>query len=449
MLGVLHTLIVMLILTLTSCSNDDDYRAPDPKPDTDYDFSFTYGGTTGYVYTLREHTKGANGFPVVIMADGYDKSEVNSGEYDRVVNSAINALQSQKPMTDLIEYLDIYKVVVVSGESGINYTKHNTAFSTYLESKNNTNVRGDSIKVLEFTYRALRQNESRMNNALTIVLLNSAEYAGVTLMHLNTQVEDSIPLGWSMSYIPAYATVSNGDNVFNELVLHEAVGHGIGKLADEYFYNKAPNDEDIADFKYCQKYGWSSNIKYFDDEETGTIDSRYLYKSANFGKYYVQRSIDATVDDKLYPFANDSRYADEEHEWIQGGYTFITLTVPYEEMEYIDENGNKYNVTPYLCKSHFYRSSGISMMGDVVNHTDLKFNVMSRMAIYKRINRVANGAGWKFDYNTFMNFDKPSSNVSNTKRFYTKKPTPYYNKRNVEESNKQKAKPVILRKWQL
>jgi hypothetical protein len=67
------------------------------------------------------------------------------------------------------------------------------------------------------------------------------------------------------------------------------------------------------------------------------------------------------------------------------------------------------------------------------------------MAIYRRINRVANGAGWKFDYNTFMNFDKPTSNTSNTRRFYTKRPTPYYNKRSVEESNKEKAKPVILR----
>ena len=336
--GVLHTLIVMLILALTSCSNDDDYRAPEIIPDTDYDFAFTYDGTRGYVYTVQVHTKGTNGFPVVIMADGYNEKEVNSGEYDKVVNNAVNALKTQKPMTELVDYLDIYKVVAVSEESGINYTKHNTAFSTYLESKKSTNVWGDSVKVKKFTYYALRQSDSRLDNALSIVLLNSSEYAGVTLMQLDTQVEDSIPLGWSLSYIPAYATVSNGDNVFNELILHEAVGHGIGKLADEYFYNKVPNDEEIAEFKRCQKYGWSCNIKYFDDEETGTNDSRYLYVSDNTGKYYVQRSIDAAVDDKLYPFANDSRYADEEHKWIQGGYTFITLTDTYcgEDMDFTD-----------------------------------------------------------------------------------------------------------------
>ena len=448
MLGVLHTLVVMLTLTLTSCSNDDDYRAPGTIPETDYDFSFTLDGTTGYVYTIQEHTKGTNGFPVVIMADGYTQKEITSGEYDKIVNNAVNAMKSLKPMTDLIDYLDIYKVVVTSEESGIDYKKHDTAFKTYLESKNSTNVWGDSVKIKNFTYNALRQNESRLDNALSIVLLNSSDYAGVTLMQLDTHVEDSIPLGWSLSYVPAYATVSNGDNVFNELIQHEAVGHGIGKLADEYYYNDIPTDEEIADFRHCQKYGWSLNIKYFDDEETGAIDSKYLYRADKTLKYYVQKSENPS-DDRLSPFANDSRYADENCKWIQGGFTFITLTNTYcgEDMEFIEEDGSKHMESPNLCKSHFYRSSGISIMGDVVTYVDLKFNILSRMALYRRINRVANGAGWKFDYSAFMNFDKPSSSTSNTKRLYAKKPTPYYNynKRNVEESNKKKAKPVILR----
>ena len=447
MLGVLHTLVVMLILTLSSCSNDDDYRAPGSIPDTNFDYTVTYNGTKGYVYIIQKHTKGTNGFPVVIMADGYNNNEVNSGEYDRVVNNAVNALRSIKPMTDLIEYLDIYKVVVVSEESGIDYKKHNTAFSTYLESKTSTNVLGDSLKIEAFTLETIRQDPSRPNNALTIVLLNSAEYAGVTLMRLDTQVEDSIPQGWSLSYVPAYATVSNGDNVFNELILHEAVGHGIGKLADEYYYNEDPTDKDIADFKQCQKYGWYLNIKYFDEVRTGTIDSRYLISADKTGKYYVQCSVEPS-DDRLMPFVNDSRYADEERKWIQGGFAFIKLLTGKscnQKMEFIDEKGYKHEVIPDSCESHFYRSSGVSMMGDVVTYNDLEFNILSRMAIYRRINRVSNGSGWKFDYNTFMNFDKPSSNVSNTKRFYTKKPTPYYNNRRVVEGEKQLTRPKILK----
>ena len=441
MRGVLPILMMMVMLMLTGCSNDDDYRAP-YSPDTYCDFSFTYNGTKGDVYIVQEHTKGSNGFPVVIMGDGYSQKDIDNGEYKKAVDNAMKALTMQKPMKDLAEYLDIYSVVVVSEESGINYNKHNTAFKTYLESKDNTNVIGDTAKISGFTYESLRRNKERMHNALTIMLLNSADYAGVTLMALDTTVVDTIPQGWSLAYIPVYATVSNGDNVFNELIMHEAVGHGIGKLADEYWYNDTPKQEDISFYKQSRKLGWSTNIKYFDNEETGSWDPSYLYKADNVEKYYILRTQNAE-DDILVPFANDSRYANEEHKWIQGGYTFITLTdTPCgEQYEYTDEKGQKKTVTPNLCKSHFYRSSGVSMMGDVVHYVDLEFNILSRLAIYKRINRVANGAGWKYDYETFVKFDKGESTTKAANTFKMPSTTRY---RIMTGSEKQLTKPKII-----
>ena len=441
MRGVLPILMMMVMLMLTGCSNDDDYRAP-YSPDTSCDFSFTYNGSRGDVYIVQEHTKGSNGFPVVIMGDGYSQKDIDNGEYKKAVDNAIKALTMQKPMKDLAEYLDIYSVVVVSEESGINYNKHNTAFKTYLESKDNTNVMGDTTKISGFTYESLRRNKERMHNALTIMLLNSADYAGVTLMAMDTTVVDTIPQGWSLAYIPAYATVSNGDNVFNELIMHEAVGHGIGKLADEYWYNDTPKQEDISFYKQSRKFGWSTNIKYFDNEETGSWDPSYLYKADNVEKYYILRTQNAE-DDILAPFANDSRYANEEHKWIQGGYTFITLTEARcgEEYVYIDESGNRKIVEPFLCKSHFYRSSGVSMMGDVVHYVDLEFNILSRLAIYKRINRVANGAGWKYDYETFVKFDKGESTTKAANTFKMPSTTRY---RIMTGSEKQLTKPKII-----
>ena len=441
MRGVLHILMMMVMLMLTGCSNDDDYRAP-YSPDTYCDFSFTYNGTRGDVYIVQEHTKGSNGFPVVIMGDGYSQKDIDNGEYKKAVDNAIKALTMQKPMKDLAEYLDIYSVVAVSEESGINYNKHNTAFKTYLESKDNTNVMGDTTKISGFTYESLRRNKERMHNALTIMLLNSADYAGVTLMAMDATVVDTIPQGWSLAYIPAYATVSNGDNVFNELIMHEAVGHGIGKLADEYWYNDTPKQEDISFYKQSRKFGWSTNIKYFDNEETGSWDPSYLYKADNVEKYYILRTQNAE-EDILVPFANDSRYANEEHKWIQGGYTFITLTdTPCgEQYEYTDEKGQKKTVTPNLCKSHFYRSSGVSMMGDVVHYVDLEFNILSRLAIYKRINKVANGAGWKYDYETFVKFDKGESTTKAANTFKMPSTTRY---RIMTGSEKQLTKPKII-----
>ena len=439
--GVLPILVAMLLLTFVSCEKDNDYRAP-YIPDTPSDFSFTYDGTRGNVYVVQEHTKGTYGYPVVIMADGFSQTDIDNGEYQKAVDNAVKALTMQKPMKDLAEYLDIYSVVVASEHSGIDYTEHNTAFKTYLESKENTNVIGDTAKISGFTYCSLRKSKERMHNALTIMLLNSADYAGVTLMSLDTTVVDTIPQGWSLSYIPAYATISNGDNVFNELIMHEAVGHGIGKLGDEYWYNDTPKPGDISFYKQSRRFGWSINIKYFDNEETGSWDPLYLYKGDNVEKYYILRTQDAE-DDVLVPFVDDSRYASEERKWIQGGYTFITLTDTWcgDEYEYTDEKGKTKDVKPNLCKSHFYRSSGVSMMGDVVNYVDLEFNILSRLAIYKRINKVANGAGWKYDYETFAKFDKGESTTKAANTF--KKPSTS-RQRTIKESEKQLTRPKII-----
>ncbi len=446
--GAWHILTLMLMLTigLTSCENDDDFIAP-VTPDTNYDFSFTYNGQKGYVYTLQTHTQGTYGFPVVIMADGYDATDIENGLYDKDVDNAVAALKSQFPMTKLYEYLDIYEVVVESNESGIDYTQHDTAFKTYLEGKQSTGVIGDTAMVYGFTYSALRKDTTKLNNALTIVLLNSTDYAGVTLMSCDTTAKDSIPGGWSLSYVPAEPTISNGDNLLTELILHEAVGHGIGKLADEYYYDATPTSEDILDFKYFQKYGWSNNIKYFDNNETGEYDESYLYKTDKTNKYYVLRTIDA-ADDVLAPFAADSRYSSEEHKWIQGGNTFLEYTTDYcgQDMEYINpETGSKKMVSPYKCKSYFYRSSDVSMMGDVVNYVGLEFNILSRLAIYKRINRVCYGSSWKYDFATFAEFDKGSTTSSaSTKRMYTKSATSRAGKV-MKQGEKKLARPGIIK----
>lgn len=441
--GVLPILIMMVMLMLTGCSNDDDYRAP-YSPDTSCDFSFTCNGTRGDVYILQEHTKGVNGFPIVIMADGYSSTDIENGEYKKAVDNAVNALIKQKPMCDLIEYLDIYSVVVVSEHSGIDYSQHDTAFKTYLESKDNTNVIGDTTKISNFTYYSLRKSSERFHNALTIMLLNSADYAGVTLMAMDSTVIDTIPQGWSLSYIPAYATVSNGANVFDELILHEAVGHGIGKIADEYWYdNKSPDPEDIEHYKKSRKFGFATNIKYFENKEKGGFEYPvYIYTPDNV-KYYIQKTVDAE-DDILVPFANDSRYASDDNRWIQGGYTFITLMTGFpcgNKYEYTDEQGHTKTVSPDLCKAHFYRSSMSSIMGDVVHSDNLEFNTLSRLAIYKRINKVANGSGWKYDFETFVNFDKGSSTTKAANTFRMTPTTKYII---MEGSEKQLTRPKII-----
>ena len=213
---------------------------------------------------------------------------------------------------------------------------------------------------------------------------------------------------------------------------------------DEYWYdNKSPDPEVINDYKTSRKFGFATNIKYFENKETGGFEYPvYIYKPYNDEQYYIQKTVDAE-DDILVPFANDSRYASEENRWIQGGYTFITVTnTPCgEQYEYIDGQGNKKIVEPKFCKAHFYRSSMSSIMGDVVHSDNLEFNTLSRLAIYKRINKVANGSGWKYDFETFVNFDKGSSTTKAANTFRMTPTTKYII---MEGSEKQLTRPKII-----
>ncbi len=142
-----------------------------------------------------------------------------------------------------------------------------------------------------------------------------------------------------------------GDDCFSSLVAHE-FGHGFAKLADEYivYGGMMENWEKEEYLRLSNKYGWWSNLD-FTDNSTTIKWSRFL---------------------------TDERYAG-------------TVGI-YEGATYA--NG---------C----WRPSEYSIM-----HNDAvgaMFNAPSREAIYKRINRLAFGEEWQYDYETFVEYDQKNT----------------------------------------
>ena len=266
---------VVMLQVIVSCDKEDDYRSGDDGGTIGgmtYDFSFSYAedGSTGYVSKYYTHKVG-NGFPVVIMADGYTQSDINQGDYHDAVDKAVDAMFSIEPMASLKQYFDIYEVTAVSEVSGITTKKRDTAFSTYHESSTSVNILGDEDKIKYYARKAV-QNDNLYYNSLILVLVNSSRYAGVTQLFARTDVTDSIAGGMSIAYVPANCT-SNGTNCFKGVLCHEAVGHGIGKLRDEYYDDfSEPTTEKIDDFKQFQMYGVGLNVKYDTETENEYID---------------------------------------------------------------------------------------------------------------------------------------------------------------------------------
>ena len=135
----------------------------------------------------------------------------------------------------------------------------------------------------------------------------------------------------------------------NRVLNHEGGGHGIGRLYDEYVENNGSTATDEAkDYfeRMWSDHGLGANV----DIHADVKETRWAH------------------------FAADGRYTDEKLGAYEGG------------------GGFQFGI---------YRPTENSMM----RYNDMPFNAPSREAIYKNVMKESEGAGWKYDYETFVNFD--------------------------------------------
>lgn len=368
-----------LITTLTSCEEESDFHQ-DPTPEILVTHADTVAAMASYK-TVLTHEAG-KGFPIVIMADGYTATDISNGTYAKAVNKAVEALFSKEPMASLKPYIDIYSVEAASRKSGVSAKKSDTAFRTYFpDIAESTQINGDSMTVMQCADKALQKLAGMTttdsyrhlrNKGMVIVLLNSSTYAGVTyFFNANMVQAEGRPLGTAISYIPVNATLNvagkygyKGD-AFPMLIQHEAVGHGIGKLADEYYYTDilthpeylAPTESEAKGFLNFFEGGYFRNVHY---------------DPAAMGDHHVEEA------EWIYPFTQDAHYAGEKLAWYTGAYVFMTK---------------------------FYRPTFYSIMNATTDTRNSEFNVPSRATIYQNIMSVA-VSDWKWNYDDFAAFDR-------------------------------------------
>jgi hypothetical protein len=408
-------MVVAMVSLLSSCGDEDDFRVTDDGDDGDtWTVKYSKDGSSGYATQLLQHSVGSVGFPIVIMADGYTQSEIDNGIYGSAVDKAVDALFGIEPMTSLKPYCDVYEVVFASNVSGITTRQRDTAFKTYHKSTSDVEIYGDTAKIENCALQALRNSKTRFSNALVIMLVNSNQYAGVTMMTGSTSVKDSICVGYSISYVPVGCKASDGKSYFTRTLQHEAIGHGIGKLDDEYYYTVSePTDEYIDRCKKHYLYGMCLNVKY--DNETDNVRSdRYLVES---GKYkLLVGEHDMQPGDVGYRLAQNPAYSSEALKWYQGASTYLT------HAGLSSETDSRYSAV-YEVAKNFYRPTWTSLMNSVVTNEDLIFNALSRFLIYARVMKVVQGTSINIHneewYNRFVAFDNVSATYSSSAKAAT------------------------------
>jgi len=185
----------------------------------------------GEVLTLQTKTVG-KGVNFVIVGDGYVDKDMNAGgKYETVMREAMEHLFSVEPLKSYREYFNVYAVKAVSKNEGIGSPRQ-TVFSS--EFGSGTAVGGNDALVATYAEKIPGID---LTQSPVLVVLNSPAYAGTCYMYAD---------GASIAYCPR---VGFDSELFSEDIHHELLGHGFGRLMDEYIYNNTPiTPEYVAQF---------------------------------------------------------------------------------------------------------------------------------------------------------------------------------------------------------
>ena len=315
----------------------------------EYDLTLKFYESTDYSQDgkveMLQTAKEGNGIDLVVMGDGFSDRLIADGTYRKTMVDAMEGFFSVEPFASFRNLFNVYMVTAVSKNEEFSIGTE-TALEGYF-SATGTACTGSIAAVQEYARKAV--DETRLQNATCLAILNKEMPAGYAYM-LDPEAENDYGCGTGIAFVAlgAGSFIGFGDNTMAEIIHHEGGGHAFGKLADEYYYDfNGPVSQDGLDYLHqVEKYGWYKNI---DSESSPTAV-------------------------KWAKFLADPRYAGEHLGVYEGA---------------------------ALCISGLYRPTEESIM--FTNKG--QYNAPSREAIYYRIHKLAYGASWKYDYETFVSWD--------------------------------------------
>lgn len=293
----------------------------------------------GKIDTLQQHAKG-DGIPIVLMGDGFVDQELANGTYRSVMEKTMENLFTEEPVKSLREYFDVYMINAVSenNDFGMGYK---TAFSCKLTGGNSTTITGDDASVQVYVGKVLK--EEKRKNSLAVVVLNTSAYAGTT--YFGYQDGNGKFIEFSIAYCPVIESLES--EYFRQVLVHEAIGHGFGKLEDEYVYLEkgSVTTLEMQRIRIMQANGWAQNVDFT-----------------------------ASADTVLWaPFLTDSHYQNEHLGVYEGACTY---------------------------SEGIYRPSEDSMM----NSNTCAFNAPSRKSLYEKVMKIGTAVE-EVTYEDFVAFD--------------------------------------------
>lgn len=242
----------------------DSYRSTDKSRDGKY-------------YRLQYASSDA--VTLVLLGDGFSDRQIASGLYRHIMMQAYDAIFEESVMKELKPCVNVYYMDIVSGSEGL--------CNSSVFGNDGDPTSDNSKKVKEKVKKHLSITEK---NTAICCISNTVAFMGRTFHYPGLFTKDGQGLTVS------FCSLRNNRENFRCDVKHEAAGHGIGKLADEYvsYYSTIPKDVKSKLSTY-HSYGWFTNVDVvssaskvkwsalldyddFDSEGLGVYEGAYLYE---------------------------------------------------------------------------------------------------------------------------------------------------------------------------
>lgn len=319
----------------------------------------------GEVKTYQTATKG-NGIDIVFIGDGYDAKDIAKGTFFTNTESGYNAFFDVEPYKTYKDYFNVHAVVSLSDEIGIGTV--NTIIDTKFGSTFSRNRILSPNPTPCFAWAKKANPSLDLTKSLTILLMNTSTYEGVTMMYGD---------GSAIACCPVSTDAYPYD--FRGIIQHEAGGHGFGKLGDEYIYHNAfiqncicndgcdhPKGENDLNSAYgiFKSHGWYKNLSltsdatqvpwahliynpkysdYVDMFEGGYMHSRGVYRSEatscmnNNIPYYSTISRQAIVE-RIMEYAGETFTLEKFYALDKDNFGTIPSTRSYSKDFSFDQN---------------------------------------------------------------------------------------------------------------
>lgn len=291
-----------------------------------YDSDYADGG----VITLQEATTGP-GIDIVFIGDGYDAKDISKGTFLTNAQKGYSSFFDLEPYNSYKEYFNVYAVTCQSDDSGIGTvnTVIDTKFGSYFTQ--NRILPPAAGPCFEWAKKANPSMD--LTRSLTILLMNTSCYEGVTMMYGD---------GSAIACCPVSTNAYPYD--FRGIVQHEAGGHGFGKLGDEYIYHNA----------FIQTCNCIDGC----DHPRGDNDTKSTYGRMKSKGWF--KNLSMSSDNKLVPWSH------------------LIYNPDYSDYVDIYEGG-------YMHTRGVYRSEATSCMNNNIPY----YSAISRQAIVERIKYCA------------------------------------------------------------